>query len=256
MNRKSNSSINGGLFYLVISCFLSGCGSDAYCSQQQVGGGAIVPQQAQTPELTEQCRQKADAGDPDACFRYANRLRKGFDCRQDMGAAMKYYEKAANLGDPRAQNSLAVLLMESGHANFRDKAKARELLFKSRAQGYSLADYNLGKYFLSGGFPSGGESNLTGILPLQDAASSGIKEAKDYLRRFDVFCKSYKELKEKVGPTKASEILNRVPLAEGETGLFEKAVASLERYVAEHPSEIAAAERAYAIERDATESNG
>ena len=68
---------------------------------------------------------------------------------KDVGAAVKWLEKSAELGNQFAQYTLAKLYL-SGEDVPKDIPKALELFRKSAAQGNSFAQYRLGRLYLLG----------------------------------------------------------------------------------------------------------
>lgn len=74
---------------------------------------------------------------------------KGNFVQQNLPRALKYYMKAANQGDPRAQ-TVAALLFLKGKGTDQDLNRAFELFEKAAEQNFPNALFNVGVFYLEG----------------------------------------------------------------------------------------------------------
>ena len=98
----------------------------------------------------------------------------------DIQEAVRLYKRAADAGEPQAQNNLAILL-ETGNGVDQDKAAAFELYKKAAAKGNLDALDNLGVIFMQG-FTI--QNTLEGERLLRSAIAKGSQSAKKHLAHF------------------------------------------------------------------------
>lgn len=105
----------------------------------------------------------------------------GRGVRQNDAQAFYYFNKAANEGDPFAQNEVAYMYAV-GKGTQRDYTKALSYYQKAADHGLASAQYNLGLLYLHGmgTQPNPGLANYW----FKQAASHGFEPAKQALARF------------------------------------------------------------------------
>lgn len=127
--------------------------------------------------LAEQ-RAKAEAGDPVARFRLAGIYARGEGVDQDLVAAAKWLELAAEQGYAPAQNNLAVCY-STGAGVPKDQAKAIEWIRKSAEQGYARAQCYLALSYAKGeGVP---RDQAQAIEWFRKSAAQGFPDALNHL---------------------------------------------------------------------------
>lgn len=88
-------------------------------------------------------------GDPEVKTKIGYLYEKGLGVSQDYQEAVKWYRKAAALGNVVAENNIGNLYIE-GHGVPRDYQKAMEWLLKAASQGDTPAETNIGALYTDG----------------------------------------------------------------------------------------------------------
>lgn len=92
---------------------------DIRCIYGLLAVAAVTHSNASVPlerlyETMPQIMQKADGGDSDCCFILGRCFETGSAVKQDMPSAIKYYTKAAELGDADAMFNLGCIYIRMG----------------------------------------------------------------------------------------------------------------------------------------------
>jgi uncharacterized protein len=98
-----------------------------------------------SPNDEKDCQKQCDAGDAGSCYNLANKLWKPAGRDRDSKRAMPLFEKACELGDENACNTLGLFHWERG-----DYGKALSLYKRACDAGESSACGNLGTMFKNG----------------------------------------------------------------------------------------------------------
>jgi TPR repeat protein len=88
-------------------------------------------------------RKAAEQGDPDAQNNLGVMYQNGRGVRQDDAQAVTWYLKAAEQGHALAQNNLG-FMYQNGRSVRQDDSQAVRWYRKAAEQGYALGQYNLG----------------------------------------------------------------------------------------------------------------
>ena len=91
----------------------------------------------------------ADLGDPNAQFSLALMVAEGLGVKRDLRIAANLFEKSAESGNPAAQYNLALIYL-AGKGRSTDEAKAAEWMQKAAAAGNPQAQYDLGALYQFG----------------------------------------------------------------------------------------------------------
>ncbi len=127
-------------------------------------------------------QRAADAGDARAQFLLGLRYETGTDVETDMTAAAVWYGRAAAQGYADAQFKLAVMTAE-GRGVAPDAAAAVVLYEQAAAAGLAVAQYNLGVAFLNGTGVERDVPQAYGWVAV--AADQGLPAAVDLRDRMD-----------------------------------------------------------------------
>ena len=99
---------------------------------------------AESPAPRDSMEAAAERGDPEAEFALGKAYDSGKGVARDPKKAFKYYRRAAEHGNAKAQNNLASLYATGSDGVEKNEAEARKWLRKAAEQGASLAQDNLG----------------------------------------------------------------------------------------------------------------
>lgn len=110
---------------------------DLRCAYGLLAAAAMSGKSTRQPEqrllgILGNIIENADAGDGDCCFILARCLETGSAMAQDIPRAMRYYTKAANLGNADAMFNLGCLYIAMGKGG---RALAREYFGEAAAAG-------------------------------------------------------------------------------------------------------------------------
>jgi len=147
-----------------------------YNRGEKAANGDGVPQDYVT--AARYYRRAAERGNIRAQYALACLYEEGSGVPKDFGQAAAWYRKAADQGDAEAQNNLGVLY-STGQGVPQDAAEAVRLYRLAAAQGDLEGSTNLGAMYLMG---RGVERNLTQAFQLfRKAAESGYSVAQNNL---------------------------------------------------------------------------
>ena len=121
---------------------------------------------------------RIDPEDADCCMGIARNYAAGTGVKQDLEIALRYYQKAANLGEAEALHMVGVCYYEGMGAR-RNYKRALDFFQRAHAMGHSRSAYFLGLIYLHGlvGLPD----KEKGLQYLQTCADAGDEESIDAL---------------------------------------------------------------------------
>jgi len=131
-------------FVLLMTIFLSSCSTTSSTPSSVYGGSCF-----KKPTDVDDCRKKAEQGDPNAQVILGWLYEEGQGVRKDYKQAVKWYRKAADQGDGLAQYTLG-LMYKNGQGVRKDYKQAVKWFRKSAEQRYKGAQYNLGDMYYRG----------------------------------------------------------------------------------------------------------
>ena len=126
----------------------------------------------------ERIRELAEKNHPTATFHMGKIHALGIAVPQNLPEGVKWYEKAIELGEPRAHANLG-WLYQSGYGVTRDSTKAYELLSYGASHGVSSAKAAVGMMLLNGEHDSA--DIVSGLRKLEEAFQEGYLNAGNHL---------------------------------------------------------------------------
>ena len=145
------------------------------------GGGV----QQDYMEAVKWWRKAAEKGDAKAQSCLGNMYSGGLGVPEDDVEAVKWWRKAAEKGDAKAQSNLGEMYYEGSKGVPKDYVEAAKWYRKAAAQGDDDAQYSLGWMYWHGqGVP---RDDLEALQWTQNAAEQGHAEARTFLERMHEF---------------------------------------------------------------------
>lgn len=133
-------------------------------------------------EAAKHFRAAAELGHPKAQFNLAVLLEKGTGVKQDVAEALKWYQKAADQGDSAAQFNLGLKYF-NGEGVPQNQVTAAKWMNLAAAKGHAKAQLVLGRMYNAG--LGVGKNPAVAEKLIRDAAAQGLEQAKLELAKLE-----------------------------------------------------------------------